>query len=118
MVSRKLGESEADVLRQKRLMVILHILDDNEVALLNAYERSHAGVDRRAFERVNRPDPAYMQSSPDKIERDRLYKVVRERSGNAEPRPSDFGSRRSASASVRSARGTWRSADARAWMAC
>lgn len=59
-------------------MVILNVLDGNEVALLNAYERSYAGVDRRAFERVNRPDPIHMQSSPDEIERDRLYTVVRE----------------------------------------
>jgi hypothetical protein len=74
-VTRGLAEDEADVIRRKRLLVMLGELDDDEVALLNAYGRSYAGADRRAFETINRPSPVHMQSSPDALERDRLYRA-------------------------------------------
>lgn len=77
-VSHGLEEHEADVVRRKRLIVMLGELDDDEVALLNAYGRSYAGYDRQAFERVNRPERAHMQSPPEALERDRLYEAGRD----------------------------------------
>ena len=74
-VTHGLTEDEADVIRRKRLLVMFGELDDDEVALLNAYGRSYAGADRNAFERINRPERVHMQSSPDAIERDRLYRA-------------------------------------------
>jgi hypothetical protein len=72
-VSRGLAEDEADVIRRRRLLIMFGELDDDEVAMLNAYGRSYAGADRHAFASINRPDRVHMQSPPDAIERDRLY---------------------------------------------
>jgi hypothetical protein len=66
------------VIRRRRLLVLFGELDDDEVALLNAYGRSYAGADPQAFERTNRPDRVHMQSSPEALERDRLYGVGKE----------------------------------------
>ena len=77
-VSRGLAEDDADVIRRRRLLVMLGELDDDEVALLNAYGRSYAGADRDAFNRINRPERAHMQSGPDVIERERLYEAGKE----------------------------------------
>lgn len=77
-VSRGLGEEDADVVRRKRLLVLFGELDDDEVALLNAYGRSYAGADRQAFEKVNRPPPAHLQSPMLDLERNRLFEAGRE----------------------------------------
>jgi len=74
-VSRGLVEDDAHVVRRKRLLLIFGELDDDEVSLLNAYGRSYAGADRDAFGKVNRPAPTHMRSSPDEIERNRLYEL-------------------------------------------
>lgn len=77
-VARGLGEDDADVIRRRRLLVILGELDDDEVALLNAYGRSYGGADRGAFERISKPERAHLQSSVGVRENDRLYKVGKE----------------------------------------
>lgn len=74
-VARGLVEDDADVLRRRRLLVILGELDDDEVALLNAYGRSYAGADRDAFNRIGRPERPHMRSSVEVREADRLYQV-------------------------------------------
>jgi hypothetical protein len=74
-VSRGLSEDDADVVRRKRLLLILGQLDDDELNLLNAYGRSYAGADRQAFEKVNRPDPPHLQSAPSAIDKNQLYEV-------------------------------------------
>ena len=76
-VQRGLAEDDADVIRRKRLLILLGELDDDELNLLNAYGRSYGGRDRDAFERVNRPDPVHMQSGRDEIERNHLYDLGR-----------------------------------------
>lgn len=43
------------------------------MALLNAYGRSHAGIDRNAFDAIARLDLPRMRSLPDAIERHRLH---------------------------------------------
>ena len=77
-VARGLSEDDAEVIRRKRLLLIFGELDDDEVILLNAYGRSFAGADQRAFEHVNRPSPAHLQSSTVDIEKDRLYQAGKE----------------------------------------
>lgn len=76
-VQRGLAEDDVDVVRRKRLLIMLGELDDDELNLLNAYGRSYAGRDRSAFERVNRPNPIHMQSGRDEIERNHLYDLGR-----------------------------------------
>lgn len=76
-VQRGLEEGDADVVRRKRLLILLGELDDDELNLLNAYGRSYAGRDPNAFERVNRPDPVHMQSGREEIERNHLYDLGR-----------------------------------------
>lgn len=72
-VARGLSEDDAHVIRRKRLLQLLGELDDDELSLLNAYGRSYGGVDRMAFERINRPDPIHMQSSSVEIEQKFLF---------------------------------------------
>lgn len=74
-VSRGLSEDDADVVRRKRLLLILGELDDDEVNLLNAYGRSYGGADREAFDRVNRPKPPHLQSSRSVIDQNQLYEL-------------------------------------------
>ncbi len=77
-VSRGLSESDSDIIRRKRLLVIFGQLDDDEVNLLNAYGRSYAGVDRQAFGRVNRPDPPHLSAPPRVFEQNQLYDAGKE----------------------------------------
>lgn len=77
-VSRGLSEDDADVIRRKRLLLILGELDEDEVNLLNAYGKSYAGADRQAFDQVHRPNPPHMQSTTAELDRDRLHQVGRE----------------------------------------
>lgn len=77
-VARGLEENDADVIRRRRLLVILGELDDDEVALLNAHGRSYAGADRTAFSSINRPERPHMQSTIEVREADRLYQVGKE----------------------------------------
>lgn len=74
-VTRGLSAEDAEVIRRKRLLLILGELDDDEVNLLNAYGRSYAGSDRRAFEQINRPDPPHLQSDPSVIDQNQLYEL-------------------------------------------
>lgn len=77
-VARGLAEEDADVIRRKRLLTILGELDDDEVALLNAYGRSYGGADRTAFDEINRPRPPHMRSSIAEQDRNRLYETGKE----------------------------------------
>lgn len=76
-VSRGLEADEADVIRRRRLLVIFGELDDDDVALLNAYGRSYAGADRNAFETLSRPGPIHLGSKPEEVDRDRLFEAGR-----------------------------------------
>lgn len=76
-VAAGITADEADIVRRKRLLVILGELDDDEVNLLNAYGRSYGGGDENAWDAVNRPEPTHMQSSRADVDRDRLYEAGR-----------------------------------------
>lgn len=77
-VARGLAEDETDVIRRRRLLILFGELDDDEVALLNAYGRVYAGADRQAFAAINRPNPVHLQSPPEDVERGRLYNLGKE----------------------------------------
>lgn len=72
-----LRSDEADVIRRKRLLLLLGQVDEDELILLNAYGQSYGGEGREAWEKVNRPDPAHMQSSIDEIDREQLFEAGR-----------------------------------------
>jgi hypothetical protein len=74
-VGRGLSERDTDIVRRKRLLIILGELDDDELNLLNAYGRWYGGRDRQAFEAVNRPNPIHMKSEREDIERNHLYEL-------------------------------------------
>ena len=77
-VAKGLSADEADVIRRRRLLVMLGELDEDELALLKAYGRSYAGQDRQAFESINRPAPVHLRSSIEERERERLYETGKE----------------------------------------
>jgi outer membrane murein-binding lipoprotein Lpp len=77
-VARGLAEDDADILRRRRLLVMFGELDDDEVALLNAYGASYGGRDRNAFAKINRPEPVHMASPKEDVERDRLFSAGKE----------------------------------------
>lgn len=74
-VSRGLSEDDADIIRRKRLLLILGELDSDEVNLLNAYGRSYGGMDRQAFDGINRPVSSHHQSPPSAIDQNNLYEI-------------------------------------------
>jgi hypothetical protein len=74
-VARGIAEEDAEIVRRKRLLLILGELDDDEIGLLNAYGRSYGGMDRLAFESVSRPMPVHMQAPPSLFEQNELYEA-------------------------------------------
>lgn len=74
-VSRGLSEDDAEVVRRKRLLLILGELDEDEINLLNAYGRSYGGADPQAFDRVNRPDLPSFQSPRSVMDQNQLYEA-------------------------------------------
>lgn len=74
-VTQGLASADSELVRRKRLIRLLGELDDDEIALLNAYGRSYAGSDRNAFDSINRPSPIHLRSSNEERENDRLYKA-------------------------------------------
>lgn len=77
-VTSGLKSDEADVIRRKRLLVLLGQIDDDEMALLNAYGQSYGGDGEAAWEKVNRPSPAHMGSSADEVDREKLFEAGRD----------------------------------------
>ncbi|MFG6159645.1 hypothetical protein ACGTNG_12635 [Halomonas sp. 1390] len=112
-VERGLTEDEAEVLRRKRLLKLLGELDDDELALLNAYGQSYGGGagEDNPFENVNMPHPPNLSSGPEEIDKYQLFqagrdsllrlKLLRKNYGNVkkgqlpefDPREGDFKSR-------------------------
>jgi hypothetical protein len=74
-VYQGLSSEEADVIRRKRLLKLLGEIDDDEVQLLNAYGQSYGGSGDDAWDKVNRPDPAHMESSIEEVDREKLFEA-------------------------------------------
>jgi len=75
LVTNGLSATDVEIVRRKRLATLLGELDDDEIALLNAYGRSYGGADRTAFSQIQRPERTHLGSSPEALESDRLYEA-------------------------------------------
>ena len=77
-VSRGLTSEEAEVIRRKRLLTLLGELDDDELAMLNAYGQAY-GQDmhevREVWEGIDRPEPASLDSTTDEVDREELFEA-------------------------------------------
>lgn len=72
-VSEGLQSDEADIIRRTRLLRMLGELDDDAIAVLNAYGRNYGEVDHDAWDAIDVPDPVHMQSSQGEVDREALY---------------------------------------------
>ena len=80
LVAYGLAADDADVVRRKRLARLLGDLDNDEIALLDAYGQSYGGRGTRdPFEKVNRPKPSHMGSTVSEIDAEQLYEAGRDR---------------------------------------
>ena len=79
LVFRGLEANEAGEIRRKRLLELLGEIDDDEFLLLHAYGRSYGGDGSRAWDAVDRPEPAHLGSSRAQLDRAQLYEAGRER---------------------------------------
>lgn len=77
-VFRGLTSDEASIIRRKRLLALLGQVDDDELALLNAYGQAYGGDEDDAWEKVDRPDPAHLGSPIEEIDREALYEAGRD----------------------------------------
>ena len=77
-VANGLDSDDSETVRRKRLLRTFGELDDDEIALLNAYGRSYGGADRTAFDHVNRPPPAHLGSNQIEIDHEKLYEAGKE----------------------------------------
>lgn len=65
------------MIRRKRLLLLLGELDDDEINILNAYDRTYGGLDRDAFANINLPDRAHLQSPIEVVDQHQLYQAGR-----------------------------------------
>lgn len=79
IVFKGLQGDAANAIRRKRLLTLFGELDDDEVAILNAYGQSIGGDGQDAWANVDRPFGAHLGSSPDEVDREKLYELGIER---------------------------------------
>jgi len=75
IVTSGITQNEADVVRTGRLLRLLGELDDDEVAVLNAYGQSYANADADAWRDINRPERIHTGSSQEEIDKSQLYEA-------------------------------------------
>lgn len=75
LVANGLETGEANLVRRKRLAKLLGEIDDDELAILNAHGQSYGTGDWSVWDKVNRPEPAHMQSTLAEIDADKLYQA-------------------------------------------
>ena len=64
---------EVNLVRRKRLIGLFGEIDDDEFLILNAYAQSYGSGASQAWEKINRPSPAAIGSSPDVMDNVELY---------------------------------------------
>jgi len=81
IVFRGLSSDEVSIVRRKRLAQFLDDLDEDEIAILNAYGLTFAqGFDPAGedpWDKVNRPGPASYGSSTEEIQEEELFELGR-----------------------------------------
>lgn len=78
IVSRGMSLDEVDIVRRKRLAGLLEQLDDDEVAILNAYGQSYGSTGGDPWRDISRPAPPHMQSDVKELDADELFKLGKE----------------------------------------
>lgn len=79
-VANGINSADAGEIRKSRLLRLLGELDDDEVAILNAYGQSYgSGRNADAWAKINRPGFASLDSSADEIDQSKLYEAGTER---------------------------------------
>lgn len=77
-VTNGLESAEADIIRRKRLLLMLGQLDDDAVAVLDAFGRNYGDIDNDVWDSLNLPEPSHMQSPTEDIDREALYEAGRD----------------------------------------
>ena len=75
IVFRGLGTDETNLMRRKRLLGLFGEIDDDEFLVLNAYGQSYRGLGSRAWEGIERPPPAVLESSAEQLDDTKLYEL-------------------------------------------
>ena len=75
IVFRGLGADETNLVRRKRLLGLFGEIDDDEFLLLSAYGKSRGGLGSQAWEAIDRPPPAHLESSREQVEDAKLYEL-------------------------------------------
>ena len=75
VVSKGIEQSESDLIRRKRLLAILGEIDDDEVAILNAFGQSYGTGDYSAWDDINRPEPPHLQADESLLNENALYEA-------------------------------------------
>ena len=70
---------DAEAIRRKRLLDLLGELDEDEVAILKAHERSYEHEDDSEWDKINRPPVDYMGAGRETHELNELYELGQER---------------------------------------
>jgi hypothetical protein len=78
IVFRGLEADEASLIRRRRLLALFGEIDDDEFVLLNAYGQSYGGDGSEAWDAVDRPEPAHLDSSREQLDSAKLYDAGRQ----------------------------------------
>lgn len=77
-VSRGLEADDVDAIRRRRLLMMLGELDDDELALLEAYGAAHGFSGSNPFEKIQRPPPDVIGAPRDVLDQNQLFKAGRD----------------------------------------
>ena len=75
LVANGLAAESAEVLRRKRLALLLRQIDDEELAILNAYGQAYGGNKAAAWAKVVQPPPAHLQAPRSQVDDRKLYEA-------------------------------------------
>lgn len=78
IVFKGMSRDDADIVRRKRLAGLLEQLDNDEIAILNAYGQSYGSRDGDPWNEIPRPAPPHMQSTTSEIDDDALFNLGKE----------------------------------------
>lgn len=82
IVFRGLSRDDVSIVRRKRLTQLLAQIDDDEMALLNAYGQTYGmsfdRTEKDPWDSINRPGPVHFGSTSDEFESSELFELGRD----------------------------------------
>lgn len=78
LVMNGLTADETNIVRRKRLLALFEQLDNDEVALLNAYGQSYANSSADHWNNIQRPPPTHLGSGQKEFEAEKLFDLGRQ----------------------------------------